>query len=87
MKGHDNSSFAKNSDSVHPSWLSTMAQWSTSAMQGGLTVCPPFHMSLPNTFPFTRTVSICQRGLPHGVNPVTGTENSERALFHSWSQL
>ena len=39
---------------------------------GGSTVCPLFHMSLPNTFPFTLTLSICQWGLPHGVNHVSG---------------
>lgn len=43
---------------------------------GGSPVCPLFHMSLPNTFPFTLTLSICQRGVPHGVNHVSGWWNS-----------
>lgn len=47
-----------------------MAQWSI-CNAGGSTVCPLFHMSLPNTFPFTLALSICHWGLPHGVNHVS----------------
>lgn len=47
-----------------------MAQWSI-CNAGGSTVCPLFHMSLPNTFPFTLALSICHWGLPHGVDHVS----------------
>lgn len=49
--------------------LSTMVQWSI-CNAGGSTRCPLFHMSLPNTFPFTLAVSFCHWGLPHGDNHV-----------------
>lgn len=52
------------------SCLSTMAQWSI-CNAGGSTVCPLFHMSLPNTFPFILALSICHWGLPHGVDRVS----------------
>lgn len=46
-------------------------------------------MSLPNTFPFTLTLSICQWALPNGVNPASGWgsrlffSSSPSSLFHT----
>lgn len=50
---------------VCPLWRSGV-----SAMRGRLMLCPLFHMSVPNTFPFTLPVSFCHWGLPHGVDHV-----------------
>ena len=61
--------------------LSTLVQWSI-CNAGGLMLCPLFHMSVPNTFPFTLAVSFCHWGLPHGVDHVSrwGADYSTAAL-------
>lgn len=53
--------------------LSTLVQWSI-CNAGGSTLCPLFHMSVPNTFPFTVAVSFCHWGLPHADSHVPRQE-------------
>lgn len=62
-------SWTMSSNKLVQASLSTLVQWSI-CNAGVLTLCPLFHMSVPNTFPFTLAVSFCHWGLPHGVDHV-----------------